>query len=100
MTVSRILLAALSAGLLIVPAGAQRSRDQNVAFKDAQRGRIMPLPKIEKRAREHPAAKDATYLGPELIGETTYRLKFMRAGRVLWIDLDARNGRVLGTSTD
>ena len=30
----------------------------------------------------------------------TYRLKFMRGGRVVWIDVDARNGKVLQTSGD
>ena len=106
MSTTRILLAAIAASMALAPgpyagADAQRLRDQDAAFKEAQRGKIMPLPRIEQRAREHPAAKGATYLGPELdAAATTYRLKFMRAGRVFWIDLDARNGRVLQTSDD
>ena len=38
------------------------------------------------------------YLGPELNGDT-YRLKFMRGGRVIWVDVDAATGRILRRST-
>ena len=94
-----ILFAAVAASLLAAPASAQRPADQNSAFRDAQRGRIMPLRRIEERAREHPATRGSTYLGPELdAGATTYRLKFLRGNRVMWIDIDARSGRVLQTS--
>jgi len=37
-------------------------------------------------------------LGPELIGGDRYRLKFIREGQVIWIDVDARTGRVEGRS--
>ena len=46
----------------------------------------MPLPKIERRVL--PFMDGADYLGPEFNGET-YRLKFMRGGRVIWVDVDA-----------
>ena len=46
----------------------------------------MPLPMIERRVL--PRMGDADYLGPEFNGRT-YRLKFMRGGRVIWIDVDA-----------
>jgi uncharacterized membrane protein YkoI len=39
----------------------------------------------------------ADYLGPEFNGET-YRLKFMRGGRVIWVDVDAATGRILRRS--
>lgn len=55
----------------------------------------MPLPMIERRIL--PRMGDADYLGPEFRGDT-YRLKFMRNGRVIWIDVDARTGRVLRQS--
>ena len=100
-TPRNLLIAALAAGIVLTPAGAQRPRDQDRAFKEAQRGKIMPLPKIEQRAREHPLARGAQYLGPEFDeAAATYRLKFMRGGRVVWIDMDARNGQVLQTSGD
>ena len=106
MSTTRILLAAIAASMALAPgpyagADAQRLRDQDAAFKEAQRGKIMPLPRIERAAREHPFVRGAEYLGPEFNGATaTYRLKFMRGGRVVWIDVDARNGRVLQTSGD
>ena len=39
----------------------------------------------------------ADYLGPEFNGDT-YRLKFMRDGRVIWVDVDAATGRIIGRS--
>jgi hypothetical protein len=40
----------------------------------------------------------ADYLGPEFDGDT-YRLKFLNdKGKVIWVDVDARNGRILGRS--
>ena len=52
----------------------------------------MPLPKIERRVM--PFMGGADYLGPEFNGET-YRLKFMRDGRVIWVDVDAATGRIM-----
>ena len=57
----------------------------------------MPLPKIEKRVR--PMMGGADYLGPELNG-STYRLKYVRDGRVIWVDVDAATGRIIGRSGD
>ena len=41
--------------------------------------------------------EDGHYLGPEFRGDT-YRLKFMRDGRVIWVDVDAATGRIKGRS--
>ncbi len=89
--------AALAAGLLASPALAERPRDQDRAFRATQEGRSMPLPKIERRVMPHMGGAD--YLGPEFNGDT-YRLKFMRGGRVIWVDVDAATGRILGRSGD
>ncbi len=91
----RLLLAALSAGLAASPALADRPRDQDRAFEATQQGRSMPLPRIERRVM--PFMDGADYLGPEFNGET-YRLKFMRNGRVIWVDVDAATGRIKGKS--
>ena len=88
--------AAFAAGLLASPALADPPRDQNRAFEAAREGRSMPLPKIERRVM--PFMGGADYLGPEFNGET-YRLKFMRNGRVIWVDVDAATGRILRRST-
>ena len=90
-----LLPAALSVGLLASPALADPPRDQDRAFEATREGRSMPLPKIERRVM--PFMDGADYLGPEFNGET-YRLKFMRGGRVIWIDVDAATGRILRRS--
>jgi len=101
MSSPRVLLALLAASVAITPADAMRPRDQDAAFKEAQRGRIMPLRQIEQRVRDHPSMRGATYLGPEFDqAAARYRMKFMRGDRVVWVEVDARNGRVLDTSGD
>ena len=96
MSLFRTLLAALlGAGLIATPALAERPRDQDRAFEATREGRSMPLPKIERRVI--PFMDGADYLGPEFNGNT-YRLKFMRGGRVIWVDVDAATGRILRRS--
>ena len=96
MTYLRTLLAAaFAAGLIASPALADRPRDQDRAFEATQEGRSMPLPMIERRVM--PFMGGADYLGPEFRGRT-YRLKFMQGGRVIWIDVDAATGRIVGRS--
>jgi hypothetical protein len=96
MNMFRTLAAALlSASLIATPALADPPRDQDRAFEATKQGRSMPLPKIERRVM--PFMDGADYLGPEFNGET-YRLKFMRNGRVIWVDVDAATGRILRRS--
>jgi hemin uptake protein HemP len=96
MNLVRTLLAALSVGLIATPALAQDApRDQDKAFEATKEGRSMPLPKIERRVM--PFMGGADYLGPEFNGQT-YRLKFMRNGRVIWVDVDAATGRIIRRS--
>ena len=94
-TLRTLLAAALATGLLTAPVAAQRPRDQDRAFQAMREGRSMPLPKIEQKVR--PMMGDADYLGPEFDGRT-YRLKFLRDGRVIWVDVDAATGRIIGRS--
>lgn len=87
------------AAALAAPSAEARPRDkeQDAAFKGTQAGRLMPLRTIESRIV--PRMGDADYLGPEFDpANGRYRLKFMREGRVIWIDIDARTGQVLGQS--
>ena len=88
-----LIAVALGSALLAGPALAERPRDQDRAFRAIQEGRSMPLPMIERRIV--PQMGGADYLGPEFRGET-YRLKFVRDGRVIWVDVDAATGRVVG----
>ena len=72
-----------------------RDREQDKAWRQTRQGHIMPLRVIESMIV--PQMRGADYLGPELNGDQ-YRLKFMRGGQVIWIDVDARTGRVVGKS--
>ena len=93
---SLLLLAALGTAAL-APAGANpRDREQDKVFKGIQQGRYVPLRVVEGRII--PRLPGFDYLGPELIPGDRYRLKFMRGGQVVWIDVDARTGRVIGKS--
>jgi hypothetical protein len=86
----------VAAGLIATPALADRPRDQDRAFEATRHGRSMPLPQIERRVM--PFMGDADYLGPEFLGDT-YRLKFLTSkGKVIWVDVDAATGRIVGRS--
>jgi hypothetical protein len=96
MSLFRTLLGGLiAAGLTASPALADRPRDQDRAFQATRDGRSMPLPQIERRVM--PFMGGADYLGPELNGNR-YRLKFVKEGRVIWVDVDAATGRIVGRS--
>lgn len=95
-----LLCSAIAAAAAVAPADARpREREQDAAFEETRKGRIMPLRKIESRVV--PRMRGADYLGPELdAGSGRYRLKFMRGGRVIWVDIEGRTGRVVGRSGD
>ena len=89
--------ASILAVLLCGSADAQRRRDQDEAFAARRAGQVMPLNQIEQNIV--PRMGGASYLGPEFdAGSATYRLKFMRGGSVIWIDIDGRTGQIVGRS--
>ncbi|MCJ7420732.1 PepSY domain-containing protein [Sphingomicrobium astaxanthinifaciens] len=77
------------------PEPPRLQRDQDRAYDRARSGNAMALPQLERRIV--PRMNGYQYLGPELRGNT-YRFKFVRDGRLVWIDVDPRTGRVVGTS--
>ena len=91
------LLAAAAIGITALqpaPAGVRpREREQDKAWRATRDGHFVPLRVVESMIV--PRMRGADYLGPELNGDR-YRLKFMHEGRVMWVDVDARTGRVLG----
>ncbi len=90
-----LLSAAATVLATAVPAetrGSQRVREQDAAYEAAQQGRSLTLPEIRARIR----IPGAQFIGAEMIGPSMYRLKFMRGPQVIWIDVEARTGRVLG----
>ena len=73
----------------------RRRPEQDDALEMRRSGSIRPLREIEGRVL--PKMNGADYLGPEFdSGSGIYRLKFMRAGSVIWVDVDARTGAVIG----
>jgi hypothetical protein len=93
----RHLVCAVAGLAAAVPATAHppRPRDQDVVFRGTRDGRFMPLRAIESRIV--PRMHGFDYLGPELDAEAgRYRLKFMRGPQVVWVDVDARTGEIIG----
>lgn len=90
-----LVLALAAAALLTPPASAQR-RDQDEAYEAARSGAIRPLGEIISRVTPRVGG---TFLGSDFnSGTRTYRLKYMREGSVVVVDVDARNGTVLRTT--
>ena len=92
----RILLLSLLALACAAPASAQRlgatrGGDQEQAYRATNQGEILPLSQIRARI----SVPGAQFVGVEFDGRI-YRLKFMRGSELIWIDVDARTGRVIG----
>ena len=98
---SLLVPALLAIGLGALPSAApaaldQRS-DQEEAYRATREGHVKPLREIESRVL--PRMRGFSYLGPEFDrGSAVYRLKFLREGSVVWVDVDARTGAVIGRS--
>lgn len=97
------LATAITLGLLpSAPAAADRGTfqertEQGEARQQMRAGNQLSLREIERRIL--PQMKGAEYLGPAYDKtERVYRLKFISKGRVTYIDVDARNGRILKRS--
>lgn len=91
-------IAAASAALAPAAGAAQDVRgEQGEARREAQAGNIMRSGEIE--ARILPMMRGAEYLGFAYDSTArAYRLKFIREGRVTYVDVDARTGRIIGRS--
>lgn len=90
-----LLLLALVAAPL--PAAAGPGGEQGQARKELRAGNVRSLREIEQRVL--PMMAGAQYLGPEYDpAALAYRLKFIRDGRVVFIDVDARTGEVIRQS--
>lgn len=93
------MLAALVVAGLLAPAAAREPprNEQGEARREAQAGTQLSLREIERRIL--PQMRDSEYLGPAYDSTArAYRLKFIKDGRVTYVDVDARTGRVIGRS--
>ena len=116
MTNSRILFAAMASALLLTGLGVgtasavvaegtsegtlaqdQNRDDQGEARREMRAGNQLSLREIERRIL--PQMRGSEYLGPSYDSTArAYRLKFIREGRVTYIDVDARSGRIINRS--
>lgn len=88
-------LALLGLPPLVTTVVAAPGDEQGQVRKDMRAGNVRPLREIE--ARVLPTMGGMQYLGPEYDPTAmAYRLKFIRDGRVVFVDVDARTGQVLG----
>ena len=85
---------------LVVPAGSALSEpggEQGQVRKEIRAGNVRSLREIERRVL--PTMPNMQYLGPEYDSAAmAYRLKFIRNGRVVFVDVDARSGLIIATS--
>ncbi len=84
-------------GLMAVPSAAQSRSDQGEARKEMKAGNVLSLREIERRVL--PRMKGSQYLGPAYDSTArAYRLKFIKDGRVTFVDVDAATGRIINRS--
>jgi hypothetical protein len=94
-------LAFLSA-LLLAPAASQvgaqgRRGDADAVYQGRLAGSLMPLRSIENGVVPRMKSRGADYIGAEYDEDMSrYRLKFMRDGSVIWVDVDGRTGAIVG----
>jgi uncharacterized membrane protein YkoI len=68
--------------------------EQNQVRKQMRAGDVRSLREIEQRVL--PTMPGMEYLGPEYDPVAmAYRLKFIRDGRVVFVDVDARSGAII-----
>jgi hypothetical protein len=93
------LIAILFLGLSLpaVPAAAAPGDAQGRVREDIRAGNVRTLREIEQQVL--PTMKGMQYLGPEYDPTAlAYRLKFIRDGRVIFVDVDARTGQIMRQS--
>lgn len=75
----------------------QSSSDQGEARREMRAGNQLSLREIERRVL--PQMRGSEYLGPSYDSTArAYRLKFIKDGRVTYVDVDAKSGRIINRS--
>lgn len=81
----------------IPPRADHRRFEQDAARRAMLEGDVMPFSIIKRRVGRE--MEGANYLGSEFDDRRgEYRLKYMRDGRVLWVDVDGRSGDIVRRS--
>ena len=92
-----LVLLMVTTALPAAPVLAGPGGEQGQVRKEMRAGNVRSLREIE--ARVLPSMGGAQYLGPEYDPVAlAYRLKFIRDGRVIFVDVDARSGDVIRQS--
>jgi hypothetical protein len=92
-----ILALAVLAFTPLPSASAEPGAEQGQARKERMAGNILSIRQIETIVL--PRMSGMQYLGPEYDpAAMAYRLKFIENGRVHFVDVDARTGRIIGRS--
>ncbi|CAM8644465.1 MULTISPECIES: hypothetical protein [Sphingobium] len=88
--------AALALGVAIPAADAGNRRDEQDAARRAMLdGQVMPFAMIKRRVDA--TMGGATYVGSEFNPSSNrYRLKYVKDGKVMWVDADGRTGDIIG----
>ena len=95
----RLVFPALFAALTLSPPSAAQAQTNELGQirKEMRAGNVRSLREIEQRVL--PMMPGREYLGPEYDAVAmVYRLKFIRDGRVTFVDVDARSGNIVGQS--
>jgi hypothetical protein len=83
--------------LVTTAAQAAPGDAQGAARRELHAGAVRPLREIEQHVL--PMMSGMQYLGPEYDPlAMAYRLKFIRDGRVIFVDVNARTGQIIHQS--
>ncbi|QGP80193.1 hypothetical protein [Sphingobium sp. CAP-1] len=95
-SLSAAIVAALAVAVAIPAADAGNRRDEQDAARRAMLdGQVMPFSLIKRRVDA--AVGGATYVGSEFNpASNRYRLKYVKDGKVMWVDADGRTGDIIG----
>jgi uncharacterized membrane protein YkoI len=90
-------LAALPIVVCALPCHADSGGEQGEVRRERKAGNILSIRQIEQIVL--PRMGGMQYLGPEYDpAAMAYRLKFIQNGKVFFVDVDARTGRIIGQS--
>ncbi|HKR90912.1 hypothetical protein [Novosphingobium sp.] len=88
-------LTLVALGAAALPARAENGGEQGEVRRERQAGNILSIRRIEQIVLPRMAGKQ--YLGPDYdAAAMAYRLKFIQDGKVYFVDVDARSGRIIG----
>ncbi|MFB0873813.1 MULTISPECIES: hypothetical protein [unclassified Sphingobium] len=95
-TMTSAIVAALAIAVTMPMAQAGSRRDEQDAARRAMLdGQVMPFAMIKRRVDAMMGG--ATYVGSEFNpAANRYRLKYVRDGKVMWVDADGRTGDIIG----